>query len=267
MSEITQADLQKVQNALLEEAEHRPPTIGVIGVSGVGKSSTINAMFKTHLKISHTIAGTKEFGATDLSLQFTSGKAKGGEVNLRVVDAPGLGEDRQLDPAYIQMYKENLPACDVILWVMSARNRAVALDQIYLEELKEFTERLVFGINQVDLVYPVDWHPASPIPSVQMEGNINEILKDRSKKIQSTLNQPIRIIPYSAEKGYNLEQLFKLLIDSIPPERKWLFTSLKNFSFKDFVPDELATELIAQPDKENKRVTSAFISWLFNQSK
>jgi len=265
MPELTPADTEKIRDAMLEEVASRPPTIGVVGVSGVGKSSTINTMFKTRLKISHTVAGTKEFGATDLSLHFTAGEVKGEMINLRMVDAPGLGEDKKLDSAYIQMYKDNLPLCDVILWVMNARNRAVALDQIYLEEFKEFGSRIVFGINQVDLVHPMDWHPASPIPSVNMEKHIEEIVKDRSEKIQSVLNAPVKIIAYSAEKGYNLEQLFALLIDSIPSQRKWLFASLKNFSFRDFVPVELASVVDSQSGKGKRKDAFSLLSRLFNQ--
>lgn len=265
MSELTQTDIQKVQNALLDELANKPPTIGVVGVSGVGKSSTINSMFKTHLKISHTIAGTKEFGTTDLSLQFTAGKVKGEAVNLRVIDAPGLGEDRNIDPAYMDMYKNNLPLCDVILWVMSARNRAVALDQMYLEEFHEFGSRIIFGVNQVDLVYPMNWPSTSPIPSSQMEEHINEIVKDRSVKIQSVLKSPVKIIAYSAEKGYNLEQLFELLINSIATERKWLFASLKNFSYRDFMPVEMAANAAISTGQPKKKAAASILSWLINQ--
>lgn len=265
MSEITSDDLQKIRAVLLDEVTERPPTIAVVGVSGVGKSSTINSMFKTQLKVSHTVAGTKEFDPTDLSLKFTKGEASGESVNLRVIDAPGLGEDKKLDPSYIKMYKENLPLCDVILWVMSARNRAIALDQMYLEEFKEYGERIVFGINQVDLVHPIDWNESINLPSIEMEQNINEIVKDRSEKLSSYINSPVKIMAYSAQKGYQLEQLFELLIDSIPNERRWIFDGLKNFSYKDFIPAELNAYINDSPKKPKGKSRFFSFSKLFGQ--
>lgn len=46
MAKLTDNELQKVKQAMLKELANTPPTIGLVGVSGVGKSSTINAMFK-----------------------------------------------------------------------------------------------------------------------------------------------------------------------------------------------------------------------------
>jgi predicted GTPase len=57
-------DVVRVRDACHAEVTKRPPTIGVVGTSGTGKSSTINTMFKTSLEISHTRPCTKEFLAT-----------------------------------------------------------------------------------------------------------------------------------------------------------------------------------------------------------
>ena len=245
MRELSKDNIQQIRTALLAEVSERPLTIGVVGVSGVGKSSTINALFKTHLKVSHTVAGTKTFGATDLSLQVAQGHVQGESVKLIVVDAPGMGEDLNLDNDYIQMYKNQLPSCDVILWVLSARNRAIALDQMYLQKFEEFAPKIVFGINQIDLVHPMDWEAAINLPSVEMEQNINEIVTDRTEKLKSTLNVPIKVVPYSAARGYNLEPLFAAIIEAVPFERQWLYDGLKNFSYRDFLPQGLEAEITA----------------------
>ncbi len=102
MAKLTDDELQKVKQAMLKELATTPPTIGLIGVSGVGKSSTINSMFKTNLAISHTSACTKEFEASRLRLQMKEGEVKNEFASLVVIDAPGLGEDIKLDPEYIE---------------------------------------------------------------------------------------------------------------------------------------------------------------------
>jgi hypothetical protein len=235
MSKLSDDDIQKIQEAIRGVT---PPSIGLIGVSGVGKSSTINAMFKTSLAISHTVACTKEFKTTEMTLKMTSGDMSGNKINLQVIDAPGLGEDIFLDPTYIGMYHKHLPKCDVILWVLSARNRAMALDQKYLDEFKEFHKKIVFGVNQIDLVHPMNWNHKINLPSVEMENNLKEISDDRAKKLSSVTKTDVKVVPYSATYGFNLEKLFKVLIQTISEDRRWIFGGLKNFSYQDFFPTE-----------------------------
>ncbi|MFI6392552.1 GTPase family protein [Nonomuraea sp. NPDC050540] len=246
---LTEDDIRLVQGAFRSDFGRRPPTIGVIGVSGTGKSSTINAMFKTALKVGHTRACTKEFMATDLAMKVLKGPARDEPVNLVVVDAPGLGEDVSRDPSYLEQYQERLPGCDIILWIMAARNRAVSLDQQYLRQFWRFHDRMVFAVNQVDIVHPMDWRRSTNLPSVEMEENILDIVRDREQKIGEVIGRRPLVIPFSAARGYNLEALFHALVGSAPEARKFVFDLLKDFSYEEFVPVEL-THLIPAHTKE-----------------
>lgn len=198
MAKLTNKELQKVQQVMLKELTTTPPTIGLIGVSGVGKSSTLNVMFKTKLAVSHTKACTRKFETSKLKLKMKDSEIKNETVELIVIDAPGLGEDIELDPVYIKQYKENLPNSDVILWILNARSRAIALDQMYLEHFKKFKNRIVFGINQVDLVHPMNWNEKINLPSEEMEENINEIVKDRFNKLKSIIGNSPKLVPHTA---------------------------------------------------------------------
>ncbi len=232
---LSSYEKDQLSEAIARELE-QPPTIGVIGVSGSAKSSTINTLLKTSLPVSHTVACTKRFEEIETTLRMTQGKAEGRPVKLVVYDAPGLGEDVRKDPGYLEMYRNYLPMCDVVLWIMSARNRAIALDQQYLEQLKEFHAKMLFGISQADLVEPMNWKPGLPIPSKEQEANLAEIVEDRGKRISETLGRQVRLVPYSNYKGYNLEELFAALITHVEGDRAWIFSGLKNFSYKDFMP-------------------------------
>jgi hypothetical protein len=246
--------LQEILAKLARQVEEHPPTIGVVGVSGVGKSSTINALFKTRLGISDTVARTKQFEDVDLGVNFNldsyisdppsrdagpeseSKPQSQQKVRLRMVDAPGLGEDLARDDGYLELYRRELPRCDVILWVIATRNRAIALDQMYLRELADFHGRIVFGISQADLVEPLDWRDSFNIPSRAQEDNLKKIILDRSAHLASVIGRDPTIIDYSARYGYHLEQLFSALIEACPEDRQWIFQGLKNFSYLDFVP-------------------------------
>lgn len=216
-----------------------PPTIGVIGVSGTGKSSVINTLFGTKLDISHTKACTKDFLAIDLEAIGRKGEKEGQKKTLRVYDAPGLGEDIERDPSYLQMYHKYLPSCDVILYLISARNRAISMDQQYIKELKDYSQKMLFAISQVDLVEPCDWPNNSPIPSESQQKNIEEIIQDRKPRISKIVGQDIQLIPFSSIRGYNLEVLFNNILSTCKDDRAWLFSAIKSFSYKDFITTDI----------------------------
>jgi len=251
-TELTPEEEAKLREAWADEIDKKPLSIGVVGVSGVGKSSTVNAMFRTSLPISHTVACTKEFRAIPMSVTVTDGPGTGSSTRLVVHDAPGLGEDTRRDPGYLSMYEKNLPECDIILWVMTARNRAIALDQQYLKQLMDFQERIVFGISQVDLVEPRNWNPRLPIPSVEQEANIREIVADRGARLSDTLGRKVEVIPYSNYMGYNLEWLFTSLIEACTTGRKWLYQGLKDFKLEDWIVDEEVRARMSDSGNESR---------------
>jgi ABC-type dipeptide/oligopeptide/nickel transport system ATPase component len=55
---ISRKEFKMVLTEVAKELQQRPPVIGLVGVSGVGKSSTINKIFKTNLETSDTVASS-----------------------------------------------------------------------------------------------------------------------------------------------------------------------------------------------------------------
>ncbi|MEU7870059.1 GTPase [Dactylosporangium sp. NPDC049140] len=62
---LTDDELATLRSTAVDEVRRNPPTIGVIGVSGVGKSSTVNTLLGAALPTSDTVACTKEFWSGD----------------------------------------------------------------------------------------------------------------------------------------------------------------------------------------------------------
>lgn len=227
--------LKEVIPAIEQEFEKKPPTIAVIGLSGVGKSSLINALFATKRDVSATTRGTSRFHKRVFDIR--SRRIEGAELNcaLKIIDAPGLGEDVDLDENYLKRYREHLPEVDVAIWVLAARNRALALDQQYLEALSEALPEVVFCVNQVDLVDPLSWNEAINMPSAAQKENIEIILADRSEKLEAHFGRPVHCVPTSAARYYNLQSLFSTCLDSSPADRRWMFEILKGFSTRDWL--------------------------------
>ena len=236
-------DESLVEQAIRKAFQEKPPTLGVIGVSGTGKSSTLNSMFNTNLAVSHVVACTKEFINTDLAVNFSSELSTMQTSALRVVDAPGLGEDLAHDPKYLEMYQENLVHCDAILWVLSARNRAIALDQMYLKELRQYHERIVFGINQVDIIEPMNWNYKMNLPSQEQSENIQVVVEDRKKKLESIVKREIPIVAYSAKCRYRLSDVYEILVNAAPSDRSWMFEPIKAFNALDWIPEAVRGEV------------------------
>jgi len=244
-------EMRAIANAIEQETKKKPPTVTVIGNSGVGKSSALNALFKTSLPVSHSQACTKDFISNDIDLEMTNGAGKGTQVKLRVIDCPGLGEDVSLEDQYLDYYRRHLPEADIVLYLSAARNRAVALEQQHLLALKEFGSRMVFGLSQIDLVEPRNWNERLNCPSEEQQAHIAEICEDRAGRFSSVLERDVKFTPFSANHGYGLQALFTALILSSPEERAWLLDGLKGFDFRSFIPkaarELLVNDLQAKP--------------------
>ena len=66
---------------------------------------------------------------------------------------------------------------------------------------------MVFAINQVDLVEPVDWSEKMNAPSAAQEENIRVILDDRRAKLESVLGRSVKLIQYSGYRPDSCENM------------------------------------------------------------
>src|SRR5438094_7128332 len=102
----------------LEEEKKIPLKVSIMGQTGVGKSSLLNALFNTQLKTDPIRPCTKEIERIVLKGQ------EGHE--LWFYDLPGIGESDKADSQYLTTYKRMLVDSDIVLWAIHADNRSVA---------------------------------------------------------------------------------------------------------------------------------------------
>lgn len=219
-----------------------PPRIAIIGECGVGKSTTINAMFNAGLPTSHIRACTAESYELHISVSEVSG-AKGA---IKIYDMPGLGEDIDADEKHKRTYERVLSDCDVAVWVLDGTTRHFTQTQLALRDVVGAAmgnlERLVIGINKVDAIRPGQWNTKYNLPSPEQEASISEKIVDAMEKIGKVCHiQRDRIIPYAAEKWYRLADLLGAMLEACPRERAWVLydrAQLANFLEK-LAPDTL----------------------------
>ncbi|MGW1776502.1 GTPase family protein [Streptomyces sp. NPDC002104] len=202
--------------------EERPPRLVLIGEAGVGKSTTVNALFNAGQPVGHTRATTDH--AYAIQVEEVSGR----RGMLEVVDMPGIGDDVANYRRYLDLYLRVLPTADAIVWVHPAEDRSVHLVQQALMDLlgqsaPDLSERLVLALNKADEIDPHDWNPSANLPSARQLEALRERAADFTEKI-------VRVLPgwqggavtYSARQHYNLTALFKEMMRAVPQQRRWV---------------------------------------------
>ena len=251
---MSEEDFEKIYQMIEDRVDNEPPPrFAFIGETGVGKSSTLNALFNAGLDVSHIEACTQTVRGVEVSLN----EVEGVNGALIAYDMPGLGESRLKQKEHIALYEQVLKDVDVALWILDAQNRAIASVQQYLEtELRaihpKLLDRMVIALNKVELVHPGEaaWHPLANLPSEEQEENIKGRIRDVQRKIREVLpNWQGTVIGYSANKRYNLPQLFDAMMDAAPNKRRWVVASRK--ALADFL--ELVDPQLLPPEKRRQK--------------
>ncbi|WP_329223349.1 GTPase family protein [Streptomyces microflavus] len=224
------------QEAVMREYDaalhnERPPRLVLIGESGVGKSTTVNALFNAGQPVGHTHATTDHAYAIPVELTGSRGL-------LEVVDMPGIGDDEANYHRYLDLYRRVLPTADAIVWVHAAEDRSVQLVQQALRDVfgqaePELAGRLVLALNKADEIDPHDWNLNANLPSARQLEALRARAADFTEKISRTL--PFwqgEAITYSAKQHYNLTALFKQMMRAVPQQRRWVLE--KRMDLADF---------------------------------
>jgi len=125
--------LKKIIRSFAPFVKNDRLTVVFFGKTGVGKSSTLNAVFGLNWATDNAIACTKkpQFANLDIfdDLDFP-------HQQVRVVDLPGIGESLTGDQKYMAYYKKWISQADSLVWVTQADTRAYKRDEIFLKQLK-----------------------------------------------------------------------------------------------------------------------------------
>ena len=162
------ADLpQWVSERLLQQINqltNYEPVIGIMGKTGVGKSSLCNALFAGDISpVSDVAACTRE------PLRF---RLQVGDRYITLMDLPGVGESGVRDTEYAALYREQLPRLDLILWLIKADDRALATDEHFYRQVigEAYRHKMLFVISQSDKAEPTS---GGNILSTEQKQNIS----------------------------------------------------------------------------------------------
>ncbi|ENF0690268.1 MULTISPECIES: GTPase family protein [Morganellaceae] len=187
------------------------PTIGLMGKTGAGKSSLINALFQSQLSPVSDVSGCTRH-AQRFSMTMNN-------HTLTFIDLPGVGESLERDKEYHQLYRSLLPELDLIIWVLKSDDRAWSSDEQCYRFLTEQCgcqpNRFLFVLNQADKIEPCrQWDEQCHQPSPEQVANLE--LKQQAVITAFKPHHPVMTV--SAVENYQLTELAEQLIQVLPAE-------------------------------------------------
>lgn len=181
------------------------PVIGIMGKTGAGKSSLCNALFAGEVSpVSDVAACTRE------PLRF---RLQVGKRYMTLVDLPGVGESNTRDTEYAAMYREQLPRLDLVLWLIKADDRALAVDEHFYRQVigEAYRHKVLFVISQSDKAEPTS---GSGQLSTEQKQNIS-----RKICLLHELFRPVHpVCAISVRAKWGLRMMAERMIKCLPRE-------------------------------------------------
>ncbi|MDU3300957.1 MAG: GTPase [Enterobacter ludwigii] len=190
------------------------PVIGIMGKTGVGKSSLCNALFRSEVCAVNAVeACTRQ--PQRVRLRF-------GRHYLTLVDLPGVGESLARDGEYRELYRDLMPQLDMVLWVLKADDRAYAVEeQFYRDVFAQFSgpqPPVLWVLNQVDKTEPAEqWLWLSAQPSALQAERIAQKQQAVARQLQIAETD---ILPVSVRGRYRLSRLVEAMITRLPKQAR-----------------------------------------------
>ncbi len=189
----------------INQLAHYEPVIGIMGKTGAGKSSLCNALFASEVSpVSDVAACTRE------PMRF---RQQVGERVMSIVDLPGVGESNARDLEYAALYRKQLPRLDLVLWLIKADDRALAVDEHFYRQVigEPYRHKVLFVICQSDKVEPTS---SGNKLSTEQKQNIS-----RKISLLHELFQPVNpVCAVSVRLQWGLRVMAERMIRCLPRE-------------------------------------------------
>lgn len=238
---VSSEDKQNVLDAINSEIHDKPFRVAVIGQSGVGKTTTLNAVFGLNNYVSDIAEGTTDIEEKVFSMR--------DGFNLSIYDMPGLGYDVDKDVEYEKLYAKILPGCDVIVYIINAHSKDIGEDCRILKNVvlplcnaNQIIDNLILAFNKIDTIGEMQdpndpelrWNIKENLPTQKLKRAIKTKLSDLTDRL---INEGLiggndaldahQVVFYSAVYNYNLGDFLMAITKA--GKRGWIWTGTVGF--------------------------------------
>ena len=243
--DVMKSDLPEVEkNRLLSsllKASNRKVNIMLVGSSGVGKSSTINAMFDMNVaKVGVGVdPETKEIEKYELG-------------NLTIWDTPGLGDSVDADRNNVfNIIRKLSETCDdgnllidLVLVVLDASSKDLAVSYDVINNTlipslgKDNIHRILIALNQSDMAMKGrHWDNEQNAPDSVLKGFLTKKVNSVKQRVLEATGVIVEPIYYCAgyieddgmqQNPYNLSKLLYYILMAVPSEKRLLLADKIN---------------------------------------
>lgn len=231
--------------------------IMLVGATGCGKSSTINALFAVGESSEVTEESDDELEETIPKKTYVEVAKVGSKAdpetkdiekyrigNLVLWDTPGLGDGTEIDEHHKEVITELLreedddgnALIDLVLVIMDGSTRDLGtsykiLNDVIIPELKEDKKRILIALNQADIAMKTGrhWDYEKNEPDETLVAFLNEKVESIKNRIKEDSDLDVEPVYYCAgyeeESGdvvrpYNLSKLLYYIMNSLPAEKR-----------------------------------------------
>lgn len=203
-----------------------PVDILITGITGAGKSSTLNSIFEQNIAKVGTGVNPETMDINEHKLSKLT----------RFWDTPGLGDGIEKDKIHskkiidflYKTYEKNnirYGFIDLILVIIDGSSRDMGttynlLNKIIIPNISK--DRILIAINQCDMAMKGHhWDSINNKPDKTLTEFLDEKAYSIQKRIKESTNINVKLpIYYSAYYKYNIHKLMDLIIDNIPTQRR-----------------------------------------------
>lgn len=253
--DIMEAELSDAEKAArlsyLIKVRNQKVNIMLVGATGSGKSSTINALF--NMEIAKVGVGVEPE---------TTGIEKFELDNLIIWDTPGLGDGIETDnkirntviKKLSEMSEDNQPLIDMVVVVLDASSKDLGTYYNLINDVlipcfgEEANKRILLALNQADVAMKGNhWDEENNMPDPVLQEYLKKKVVSVQMRIQQATGIDVRPIYYCAgykeengeqRKPYNLTKLLYYIVQAVPKEKRLAFADNLNEEADNWLYDD-----------------------------
>ena len=266
--EIRESDLSLDEKnkklSRLSKIKHTPLNIMLVGGTGCGKSSTINAMFDMNVARVGVGVNPETSDIKDYHLD-----------NLTIWDTPGLGDSPELDKKYMEEIQKKLseldndgdPVIDLVLVIIDASQKDLntvydCINEVLIPAMgDDAKDRILICLNQADMAMKgKHWIEEMNRPDLTLMDYLDQKAAAVGKRIKDSTGVTFKPIYYCAGytedngdqlRPYNLSKLLYVIVAAVPKEKRLAMADVLN-------PDKEMWEKDDEKADYKKKVKQSF---------